>query len=148
MEVILLEKIRNLGGLGEQVRVKNGYARNFLLPTGKAIVANEANKAQFEARREELEAAQSDQLSKAESRLAKLENMSLEIKGRASEEGKLFGSVGSKEIAEAVTNAGTEITRAEVQFPDGPIKELGEFKVLIALHPEVSVSIVVNVSAE
>lgn len=148
MEVILLEKIRNLGGLGEQVRVKNGYARNFLLPTGKAIVANEANKAQFEVRREELEAAQSDLLSKAESRLAKLENMSLEIKSRASEEGKLFGSVGSKEIAEAVANAGTEITRAEVQFPDGPIKELGEFKVLIALHPEVSVSIAVNVSAE
>jgi len=148
MEVILLEKIRNLGGLGEQVRVKNGYARNFLLPTGKAVVANETNKAQFEARREELEAAQSDQLAKAESRLARLENMSLEIKSRASEEGKLFGSVGSKEIAEAVTNTGIEVSRAEVQFPDGPIKELGDFKVLIALHPEVSVSIAVNVSAE
>ena len=148
MEVILLEKIRNLGSLGEQVRVKNGYARNFLLPTGKAVVANEKNKAQFEARREELEAAQSDQLAKAESRLAKLENMSLEIKSRASEEGKLFGSVGSKEIAEAVSNAGTEVSRAEVQFPDGPIKELGDFKVLIVLHPEVSVSIAVNVSAE
>lgn len=148
MEIILLEKIRNLGNLGDQVGVKDGYARNFLLPSGKAVAANEANKAEFETRRAELEAAQTDLQSKAESRRAQLENMKLEIKGRASGEGKLFGSVGAKEVAEAIKEHGAEISRSEVQLPDGPIKELGEYKVLIVLHSEVSVSVEVNVTPE
>jgi len=101
MDIILLEKIRNLGNLGDQVAVKGGYARNFLIPSGKAVVANEANKAEFESRRAELEATQKDLQGKAESRRAQLENIKLEIKSRASEEGKLFGSVGINEIADA-----------------------------------------------
>lgn len=148
MEIILLERIRNLGNLGDQVNVKGGYARNFLLPSGKAVVANDANKAEFETRRAELEAAQTDLLAKAESRRAKLEGMKLEIKGRASDEGKLFGSVGSKEVSEALIAQGAEVSRSEVQFPDGPLKELGEFKVLVSLHPEVSVSVEINIVPE
>lgn len=148
MEIILLEKIRNLGNLGEQVGVKSGYARNFLIPSGKAVLANEANKAEFETRRSELEAAQTDVLAKAESRRGQLENIKLEIKGRASEEGKLFGSVGPNEITDAIKEQGIEIARSEVQLPDGPLKELGEYKVLISLHSEVSVSVEVNIVAE
>lgn len=148
MDIILLEKIRNLGNLGDQVAVKGGYARNFLIPSGKAVVANEANKAEFESRRAELEAAQKDLQGKAESRRAQLENIKLEIKSRASEEGKLFGSVGINEIADAIKEKGVEVSRSEVQMPDGPMKELGEFKVLIVLHSEVSVTIEVNVIPE
>jgi len=148
MEIILLEKIRNLGNLGDQVDVKGGYARNFLLPAGKAVVANEANKAEFDAKRAELEAAQNDLLATAESRRAQLENIKIEIKSRASDEGKLFGSVGPKEIADALEAAGASISRSEVLLPDGPIKELGDFKVFIALHPEVSVSVEISVTPE
>jgi large subunit ribosomal protein L9 len=148
MEIILLEKIRNLGNLGDQVNVKGGFARNFLLPSGKAVIANETNKAEFESRRAELEAAQSDLLAKAESRRAQLENLSLEIKSRASDEGKLFGSVGAKEVTDAVLANGAEISRSEVQLPDGPIKDLGEYKILVVLHPEVSVSIGINIIPE
>jgi large subunit ribosomal protein L9 len=148
MDIILLEKIRNLGNLGDQVAVKGGYARNFLIPSGKAVVANEANKAEFESRRAELEATQKDLQGKAESRRAQLENIKLEIKSRASEEGKLFGSVGINEIADAIKEKGVEVSRSEVQMPDGPMKELGEFKVLIVLHSEVSVTIEVNVIPE
>lgn len=148
MEIILLEKIRNLGNLGEQVGVKSGYARNFLIPSGKAIVANEANKAKFESRRAELEAAQTDVLAKAETRRGQLENMKLEIKSRASEEGKLFGSVGANEIADAIKANGAEVNRSEILLPDGPMKELGEYKVLIDLHSEVSVSVEVNIINE
>lgn len=148
MEVILLEKIRNLGKLGDQVNVKPGYARNYLLPFGHAVIANQANKVEFETKRAELEAAQTDALDRARSRVTALENARIEIASRASEEGKLFGSVGARELVEAIEAAGHKIERSEIQLGNGPIKEIGEHTVTLGLHPEISVDITVNVVAE
>lgn len=148
MEVILLEKIRNLGNLGDQVKVKPGYARNFLIPYGRAVIANEKNKAEFEARRAELETVQVGTLTDAKARAENMTGASVAITSRASEEGKLFGSVGPKEIAEAMTAAGFGVSRAEIQLSQGPIKETGEYEVKISLHPEVSVSVNISVTAE
>lgn len=148
MNVILLEKIRNLGDLGQEVRVKPGYGRNYLLPYGKAVVASEDNRAKFEARRAELEKAQADSLSAAQSRADKMDGATVQIVVKAGEEGKLFGSVGAKEIADALTEAGFEAERSEVLLPEGPIKEIGDQEIALALHPEVSVKIIVSVVAE
>jgi len=148
MEVILLDKIRNLGNLGDQVRVKSGYGRNYLIPYGKAVIANEKNKAEFESRRAELEKTQTDVLAKAETRAKNLAGCKIEIVSRASDEGHLFGSVGAKEVSDALTATGTEVERSEVRLPDGPIKLVGEHAITVVFHPEVSITVNVSVVPE
>ena len=148
MEIILLEKIRNLGDLGEQVTVKPGYGRNYLIPQGKAVRATKENQEAFEGRRAELEAAAADALSKAKARAAELEGLALEIARRASEEGKLFGSVAITDIIEAVTAAGKELDKVEVNLPEGAIKVIGEHDIDISLHPEVSLTLKISVVSE
>ena len=148
MEVILLEKIRNLGGLGEQIKVRAGFARNYLIPYGKAVVANAENKAKFEARRAELEKAQHDALDTARSRAEKMAGATVQILRKVSEEGKLFGSVGTRDIVEAMAQIGFEISKAEVQLPHGPIKEVGDHELNLTLHPEINVKIIASVVGE
>jgi large subunit ribosomal protein L9 len=148
MEVILLEKIRNLGDLGQQVSVKPGYGRNYLVPQGKAVRATKENQEAFEGRRAELEAAASEALSKAVARAAEFEDFVLEIARRASEEGKLFGSVAITDIIEAVTAAGKTLDKVEVNLPEGAIKVIGEHDVDVSLHPEVSLTLKISVTAE
>lgn len=148
MEVILLEKVENLGTIGDQVNVKAGYGRNFLLPQGKATLATPENIAIFEKRRAELEAKEAEEVAAAKARAEKLDGMVLEIAAHAGEEGKLFGSVGTVDIAEASTAAGNEIERSEVRLPDGPLRVIGEHEVEIHLHSDVNVIIKVNVVAE
>ena len=147
MQIILLEKIKNLGGLGDTVDVKPGFARNFLIPSGKAVSANEANLAEFESRRAELERQQAAVVNAAKARAAKLENLSIVIAHRAGEEGKLFGSVGPADVAAAITATGTEIDRSEVRIPES-IRQLGEYAVEVQLHADVVVSIKLDVQAE
>jgi len=148
MNVILLEKVRNLGELGQEVKVKSGFARNYLLPYGKAVAANAENREKFESRREELEKAQADSVGSAQARGEKLDGATVQILVKAGEEGKLFGSVGAREIADALIAAGFEAERSEVQLPDGPIKDIGDHEVALSLHPEVSVKTIVSVVAE
>ena len=148
MEVILLEKIRNLGDLGAQVSVKPGYGRNYLIPQGKAVRATKENMEVFESRRTELEANAKDALSKAEARAAEFEDVAIEIARRASEEGKLFGSVAITDIIEAVSAIGKHLDKVEVNLPEGAIKVVGEHTVDISLHPEVNLSLKVTVIAE
>jgi large subunit ribosomal protein L9 len=148
MEIILLEKIRNLGDLGDQVTVKPGYGRNYLIPQGKAVRASKENQEAFEARRSELEAAASEALGKAQARAAEFEGVVLEIARRASEEGKLFGSVAVTDIIEAANASGKELDKVEVNLPEGAIKVIGEHDIDISLHPEVSITLRVSVIAE
>lgn len=148
MEVILLENVGNLGSLGDKVDVKSGYGRNFLIPQGKAVPATEDNVAKFEARRAELEAAAQAALAAAEQRAAAIEALaSVSIEATAGEEGKLFGSVGTRDISEAITAAGVEIDKSEVRLPEGVIRELGEYEVMLQLHGNVVASIAVAVVA-
>jgi large subunit ribosomal protein L9 len=137
MEVILLEKIANLGNLGDKVAVKAGYARNFLFPFGKATVANAANIEAFEARRAELEKVAAEKKSEAEARAAKLAELTVTITANAGEEGKLFGSIGTRDIAEAVSAAGVEVEKSEVRLPEGPLRNVGEFEIDLHLHTDV-----------
>jgi large subunit ribosomal protein L9 len=148
MQVILLEKVRNLGGLGEEVNVRPGYARNFLIPQGKAVMATAKSRAEFETRRAELEKAAGDALDAARARAQALEGATIQIASRAGEEGKLFGSVSQGDIVEAAEAAGFELSRSEIDLGEGPIKTLGDHQVEVALHPEVRVSITVSVVAE
>lgn len=148
MEIILLEKIRNLGDLGEKVSVANGYGRNFLIPHGKAVPATEANLAEFEARRAELEKKAQDELAAAEARAEKLNELSVTITSRAGDEGKLFGSIGTRDIADAVTAAGIEVAKSEVRLPEGAFRMVGEFDVAIQLHSDVSTTIKLNIVGE
>jgi large subunit ribosomal protein L9 len=149
MEVILLDKIAKLGGLGDKVSVKSGYARNYLLPQGKAVFASSANVEHFEARRAELESKLAEVLAAAETRAAKLVELSeVTIASKSGEEGKLFGSIGTRDIADAITAAGVEVTKAEVRLPLGAIRETGEFEIAIHLHHDVDTSIKVVVIAE
>ncbi len=148
MEVILLEKVENLGNIGDQVNVKSGYGRNFLLPKGKATLATPENIAVFEARRAELEARQAEELAAAEARAAKLNGLVLSIEAKAGPEGKLFGSLGTVDIADAVTAAGIEIQRSEVRLPDGPLRTVGEHELEIHLHSDLNVPIKVNVISD
>ena len=148
MEVILLEKVANLGTLGDIVKVKDGFGRNFLIPQGKAKRATEANKAEFVARRAELEKQQADILTAAKARGEKLAGTSVEIAQKAGEDGRLFGSVTNHDIASALTAKGVEVAKSEVRLPAGPLKAVGEFPVSIALHHDVVVDITVNVVAE
>ncbi|GAA6138445.1 50S ribosomal protein L9 [Arenicella sp. 4NH20-0111] len=148
MQVILLEKIVNLGNLGDLVNVKPGFARNYLVPQGLATVATEANIKIFEERRAELEKASADKLQAAQARAKELTGKSVEITGLASDEGKLFGSVGVIEIAEAFAAQGMDIAKAEVQLPDGPLKMIGNYEVNVIVHSEVSFKVAVTVVAE
>ncbi|MDR2215638.1 MAG: 50S ribosomal protein L9 [Nevskiaceae bacterium] len=148
MEVILLEKVANLGDLGDRVAVRSGYARNFLLPKGKATLATAANIARFEARRAELEKTARELLSTAEARKAKLEGFRLLITAKAGSEGKLFGSIGTTDIAEAATAAGQPLTRSEVRLPNGPLRTVGEHVVALHLHTDVDAELPVVITAE
>ena len=148
MEIILLEKVRNLGNLGDQVNVKSGYGRNFLLPHGKAVIANAANKAAFETRRAELEKNQKVSLDQAKARASKLDGLAVQITGKVGEEGKLFGSVGTADIAEAVAKLGFELDRSEIHLPAGPLKLVGDFEIPVSLHAEVNIKIIVSVIGE
>lgn len=149
MQVILLEKIGRLGDIGDQVDVKSGFGRNFLVPQGKAVPATPKNIAMFEERRAELEAASAEKLTAAKGRAKLIEQMSeISIAANASEEGKLFGSVGTREIADAVTAAGQEIEKAEVLMPEGVIREIGEYDIDLQLHADVTASVKLIISAE
>ena len=147
MEVILLERMQNLGDLGDQVTVKPGYARNYLIPQRKAVPATAEAKAKVEERRQELLQQEAERIDSARQR-AEVAVRAVTITRRASEEGKLFGSVSPVDIAEAAAAAGTEIARAEIQLPEGPLKEIGEFEVEVVLHPEVRFAMKVSVVAE
>lgn len=148
MEVILLQKVANLGNIGDRVKVKSGFGRNFLLPTGKATLATAANVQKFEAQRAVLEKKAADELARAEQRAAALKDFRLSIAAKAGNEGKLFGSIGTADIAEALTKAGHEIERSEVRMPTGPIRTVGEHTLALHLHTDVNVEIVVAVAAE
>jgi large subunit ribosomal protein L9 len=148
MQVILLEKVANLGNLGDVVKVKDGFARNFLLPQGKAKRATEANLKAFEARRAELEKAQADQLAKAKERGAKLDGLTLQIVQKAGVDGRLFGSVTNYDIVEALKAQGHEVERAMVRMPAGPIKQVGEYHIQVQLHTDVVVTVNVSVLGE
>jgi large subunit ribosomal protein L9 len=149
MEVILLENIGNLGGLGDKVDVKAGYGRNFLIPHGKAVAATANNLAEFETRRAELEAIAAAALSAAEARAEAINALGLvSIEANAGEEGKLFGSVGTRDIAAAVTAAGCDIDKAEVRLPEGALRDLGEYEVAIQVHGDVTASVVIAVIPE
>ncbi len=146
MELILLQKVQNLGDLGDLVTVKAGFGRNYLVPTGKAVPATKDNLAQFEARRAELEAAAKSLLGQAEARKIGLAELVVEIKANASEEGKLYGSIGPREVAEAVSEQGHEINKSEVIMGEGPLRTVGEFDVVVQLHADVEsiVRVIIN----
>ena len=146
MELILLQKVTNLGNLGDKVSVKPGYGRNFLVPQGKAVPATAANTAEFEARRAEYEAKAQAQLGDAEARRAKLEGASVTVYANASTEGKLYGSVGPREVADALTKLGMAVGKSEVVM--GAIRHVGEFEVIVHLHADVEVPVKVVVEAE
>ena len=148
MEVILLEKVENLGSLGDRVNVKPGYGRNFLIPSGKATPATEEHIKAFEERRAELEKAAVDAQGMAEARREKLVGMSVTIQARAGEEGKLFGSIGTADIAEAIAAAGVEVERSEVRLPEGAFRQVGEYSVLVHLHTDVNTEIALVIEAE
>lgn len=148
MNVILLERLGNLGDIGDEVAVKAGFARNYLIPKGKAVRATEANRAVFEGRRAELEKAAAEQLTEAQARAAKLEGLSLTMVVKAGEEGKLYGSVGTQDIADAITAEAIEVARAEVRMPEGVIRSTGEYEIDVQLHSDVTVSIAVAIVAE
>lgn len=148
MQVILLEKVGNLGNLGDIVKVKDGYGRNFLIPQGKAKRATEANKAEIAARRVELEKQQAAILAAAQARGEKLANFVVSISQKAGVDGRLFGSVTNGDIAESLVAQGFEVTKALVRMPDGPLKTIGDHAVTVALHHDVVVGITVTVVAE
>ena len=148
MDVILLTKVANLGNIGDRVNVKSGYGRNFLLPKGKATLATPDNVKKFEARRAELEKIARDQLQDAEKRAAAFKDFKLEITAKAGTEGKLFGSIGTADIAEATTKAGHKLARAEVRLPTGPLRTVGEHVVALHLHTDIDVQLPVVITAE
>lgn len=149
MEVILLEKVRNLGALGETVKVRSGYGRNYLIPNGLAVMATKDNIAKFEARRAELEQKAADNLAKAQARAAQLTALgTVTIGANAGDEGKMFGSVGTSDISDAITAAGVEVARSEVKMPEGPIRMLGEYDIDVQLHGDVVQTIKLSVVAQ
>ena len=148
MQVILMDKVVNLGGLGDIVKVKDGYARNFLIPQGKAKRATAENKKVFEAKRAELEKAQAEKLVAAQGVAGKLEGLSLQLTRKAGVDGRLFGSVGNDDIAEALAAQGIEIEKSTIRLPLGPMKQLGENQVEIALHSDVVATVTVIIAAE
>ena len=148
MEVILLQKVANLGNIGDRVKVKPGFGRNYLLPQGKAALATAANVAKFEERRTDLEKRAADDLASARTRATRLEGHALSITAKVGGEGKLFGSIGTADIAEALSADGIEVERSEVRLPGGPIRLVGEHHVKVHLHSDVEVDLTVTVVAE
>ena len=148
MQIILLEKIANLGSLGDQVTVRPGYARNFLFPQGKAVPATKANVEQFEARRAELEAQAADKLSAAQARAEQINEIELSAAVKAGDEGKLFGSLGNRDVADLASAAGVELAKSEVLLPEGPVRQVGEYDITIRRHPEVEAVLKLHVVAE
>ena len=148
MQVILMEKVVNLGGLGDVVKVKDGFARNFLIPQGMAKRATAANLKEFEGRRTELEKKAGEALTSAQERAAKLEGQKIDIAQKAGPDGRLFGSVTNSDIAEALTKSGVEVKKAEIRMPAGSLKHIGEFPIVVHLHADVEANIVVHVTAE
>ena len=148
MEIILLQKVANLGNIGDRVKVRSGFGRNFLLPQGKATLATADNIARFEARRAELERLAREQLSSAEERAAAMKDFKLTIQAKAGTEGKLFGSVGTSDIAEAATRVGFKVERSEVRLPAGPLRMVGEHTVSLHLHADIDVPLHVSIVAE
>ena len=148
MQIILLEKVVNLGGLGDIVKVREGFARNYLIPHGKAKRATKENLAEFEQRRAELENAQSTQLTAAQEKAAKLDGLTVQIAQKAGVDGKLFGSVTNADVSEALQKQGFEVPKAAVRMPQGPLKNVGEHPLKVALHTDVLVTITVLVVAE
>jgi large subunit ribosomal protein L9 len=148
MEVILLQKVANLGNIGDRVKVKPGFGRNYLLPQGKAALATAANVAKFEERRVDLEKRAADDLAAARTRAARLEGHALTITAKVGGEGKLFGSIGTADIAEALSADGIEVERSEVRLPGGPIRLVGEHHLKVHLHSDVEVDLTVTVVAE
>lgn len=148
MDVILLEKVGRLGKIGDKVAVRSGYGRNFLLPQGKAVSATAENLKDFEARRAELEAAAAERIQAAQARADKLDGLVINIKANAGDEGKLFGSIGTADIAEAITATGTEVSKAEVKLPQGTLREVGEYEIDVQLHADVFQTVKLFVEAE
>jgi large subunit ribosomal protein L9 len=147
MQVILLQKVDNVGGIGDLVRVKSGYARNYLIPQGKATLATPDNIAKFESRRAELEAKAAAELAAAKARASKLEGLVLKIEMQAGTEGKLFGSVGTVDIAEEIGKRGIEVERSEIRLPEGPLRVVGDHEIELHLHTDVNVAITVKIEA-
>lgn len=149
MEVILLDKVQNLGNLGDTVKVRPGYGRNFLIPRGKAVTANAANRAVFEQRRKELEKKVAEELAADQARAAKINGLTVEIARRAGDEGKLFGSVGTADVAAAVAaKAGIPVAKHEVLLPEGPMRAIGQYSIELQLHADVTATVTVSVVAE
>ncbi len=148
MEVILLESIGKLGQLGDKVSVKGGFGRNFLIPQGKAVPATTDNVARFEERRAELEQAEAEKLSAAQARADQFNDLELSVVAKAGDEGKLFGSIGTRDIADAISDAGIAVEKSEVRLPAGVIRTVGEFDVALQLHPEVIANMKLTVVAE
>ena len=148
MQVILLQRIVNLGKLGETVDVKPGYGRNFLIPQGKALPATAANIEKFEARRAELEAEEAAELNAAQTRADALTDVNVIMRAKSGDEGKLFGSIGTRDIAEALTSSGLEVDRSEVKLPEGALRQVGEYNVDIQLHHDVTANILVTILSE
>ena len=148
MNVILLEKIGNLGDLGDEVSVKPGFARNYLLPQGRAVTADDGNRTVFEGRRAELEASANEKLAEANTRAEKLVDKELSIAVKSGEEGRLYGSVGTQNIADALTAEGISVERSEIRMPEGVIRVLGEYEIAIQLHTDVTAQIRVAVIPE
>lgn len=148
MEVILLDKVGKLGNIGDKVAVRAGFGRNYLIPQGKAVPATEENLKAFEARRAELEAAAAAKLAEAQQRAAKLEDLVVTIEANAGDEGKLFGSIGTADIAKAVTEAGVEVDKSEVKLPEGTLREVGEYEIDLQLHADVIKTIKLAIVAE
>jgi len=148
LEVILLEKIKNLGALGTKVKVKPGYGRNFLVPQGKAVPATARNVAEFEARRAELERQAGELHGAAEARQAALQELTVVISAKAGDEGKLFGSVGTRDIAEAITKAGQAVDKSEVRLPNGALRNTGDYDITLQLHSDVFATVKVTVVSE
>lgn len=148
MEVILLEKVENLGNLGDHVKVRPGYGRNYLIPTGRATLATPENVAKFEARRAELEKMAAEALAAAQARRQTLEGLTVTIKANAGEEGRLFGSVGTTDVAQALAAAGVKVERHEVRLPAGPFRQIGEYEVTVHLHTDVDAQVRIAIVPE
>ncbi len=148
MDIILLQRIKNLGQLGDKVSVKAGYGRNYLIPQGKAVSATEANTAAFETRRAELEKAEAEQLASAQARAQQLGEVNVVITAKSGDEGKLFGSIGTRDIADALTAAGLSVDRTEVRLPNGALRHTGEFNVAVQLHHDVMADVLVTIVPE
>ena len=148
MEVILLSKVENLGALGDKVSVRSGYARNYLIPQGKAKFATPENIAEFEARRAELEAEAASVLATAEERKSKLDGITVTIPAKESSEGKLFGSVGNIDVIEALTTMGHQVEKREIRMPDGAFRNIGDYQIELHLHTDVNATITINIIPE